>query len=157
VPDARDTRYWNDTLSLLWNPNLEHSRASSYWSCYDQLTNTFAVEGLRALSTAATRLGNEPEAARWEAHRAAILTGINSALTHKVLHHTEHILLSPKSHMHTDRHTDTHTHTHTQTDRQTHTHTHIHTHTTHQHTTTHTHTHTHSLSLRLSHVLPEAF
>lgn len=23
--------YWNDSLSLLWNPNLEHSRLGSYW------------------------------------------------------------------------------------------------------------------------------
>ena len=35
--------YWNDSLSLVWNANLEHSRLGSYWSCYDQLSNSFAA------------------------------------------------------------------------------------------------------------------
>jgi hypothetical protein len=25
--------FWNESLSLLWNANLEHSRLGSYWSC----------------------------------------------------------------------------------------------------------------------------
>lgn len=73
--------YWNESLSLLWNPNLEHSRLGSYWSCYDQLTNSFAVEGLRALAAAATRLGRDADATKWSAIRARILHGINTMLT----------------------------------------------------------------------------
>ena len=42
--------YWNESLGLLWNANLEHSRLGSYWSCYDALTNSFAAEGLRVLA-----------------------------------------------------------------------------------------------------------
>jgi hypothetical protein len=52
-----------------------------YWSCYDQLTNSFAVEGLRALTAAATRQGLVADAARWDAIRTKILNGINAALT----------------------------------------------------------------------------
>ena len=39
------------------------------------------MEGLRALAAAADRLGDHAAKAEWEGHRAAILAGINSALT----------------------------------------------------------------------------
>ena len=74
--------YWNESLSLLWNANLEHSRLGSYWSCYDQLTNSFAVEGLRALTVAAKALGKTADAALWSAWRKKILHGIDTALTY---------------------------------------------------------------------------
>ena len=74
--------YWNETLSLLWNPNLEHSRLGSYWSCYDQLTNSFAAEAMRVLAVAATRLGKPEDATLWGGWRAKILRGIGTALTH---------------------------------------------------------------------------
>lgn len=67
--------YWNVSLSLLWNPNLEHSRLGSYWSCYDQLTNSFAAEGLRVLAAAATSLGKPEDATLWQKWRARILHG----------------------------------------------------------------------------------
>eukprot|EP00035_Acanthoeca_spectabilis_P005507 m.114491 g.114491 ORF g.114491 m.114491 type:complete len:67 (+) comp13054_c0_seq1:374-574(+) len=41
-----------------------------------------AVEGLRALEAAATRLGIWDDAARWATHRAAILHGIDTSLTY---------------------------------------------------------------------------
>eukprot|EP01052_Picozoa_sp_SAG31_P046082 SAG31_NODE_8670_length_1410_cov_1.341724_2_plen_360_part_00 len=64
--------YWNESLSLIWNANLEHSRLGSYWSCYDQLTNSFAAEGLRALA----------DAMLWKRWRAKILHGIDTSLTY---------------------------------------------------------------------------
>ena len=74
--------YWNDSLSLVWNPNLEHSRLGSYWSCYDQLTNSFAAEGLRALADAATALGHTADAALWKGWRDKVLHGIDTSLTY---------------------------------------------------------------------------
>jgi hypothetical protein len=74
--------YWNSSLSLLWNPNLEHSRLGSYWSCYDTLTNVFAAEGLRVLAVAAHALGEPADAAMWTELRAKILRGIDTALTY---------------------------------------------------------------------------
>jgi hypothetical protein len=74
--------YWNASLSLLWNPNLEHSRLGSYWCSYDQLTNSFAAEGLRVLGVAATALGETEDAKLWSSWRAKILHGIDTALTY---------------------------------------------------------------------------
>lgn len=74
--------YWNASLSLLWNANLEHSRLGSYWSCYDQLTNSFAAEGLRVLAVAAKSLGKTADATLWEGWRKKILHGIDTALTY---------------------------------------------------------------------------
>ena len=73
--------YWNATLGLLWNPNLEHSRLGSFWSCYDTLTNSFAVAGLEALATAAAELGNTADADTWQGHRRAILGGLAASLS----------------------------------------------------------------------------
>lgn len=73
--------YFNQSLSLLWNANLEHSRLGSYWSAYDALTNSFAAEGLRVLAQAATRLGLQHEAQHWEMLRGHIMRGINTSLS----------------------------------------------------------------------------
>lgn len=73
--------YWNSTLSLLWNPNLEHSRLGSYWSCYDTLTNAFAAEGLRVLSSVATQLKYTEDVQMWDQFRSKILAGLNSSLS----------------------------------------------------------------------------
>ena len=74
--------YWNESLSLVWNANLEHSRLGSYWSCYDQLTNSFAAEGLRVLQDAARDMGFSGDVALWRTLRAKVLHGINTALTY---------------------------------------------------------------------------
>jgi hypothetical protein len=46
------------------------------------LTNSFAVEGLRALAAAATRLNLVADAATWTSHRTDILAGIETHLTY---------------------------------------------------------------------------
>jgi hypothetical protein len=74
--------YWNESLSLVWNPNLEHSRLGSYWSCYDQLSNSFAAEGLRVLSKAAMALSKPADAALWAGWRQKVLHGIGTSLTY---------------------------------------------------------------------------
>ena len=55
------TPYWNESMGLLWTPNLEHSRLTRMWSAYDALTNSFAVEGMRYMIAAAKRqVGTAP-------------------------------------------------------------------------------------------------
>ena len=84
APGAKSTAgnvtYWNDTLSLLWNPNLEHSRLGSYWSCYDAETNAFAAEGLRVLGIAAGKMNLTTDAAFWKDRRGQILDGLETSL-----------------------------------------------------------------------------
>ena len=74
--------YWNESLNLLWNPNLEHSRLGSYWSAYGALANALAAESFRCLAESATRLQRPAtELQMWESLRAAVLLGIDQALT----------------------------------------------------------------------------
>eukprot|EP00039_Didymoeca_costata_P007405 m.99424 g.99424 ORF g.99424 m.99424 type:complete len:763 (+) comp13674_c0_seq11:167-2455(+) len=73
--------YWNQSLNLLWNPNLEHSRLGSYWSCYDLLTNSFAAEGLRNLAIVASYLDKPEDEQMFNAKRSEILRGIKQSLT----------------------------------------------------------------------------
>eukprot|EP00040_Diaphanoeca_grandis_P030357 m.179339 g.179339 ORF g.179339 m.179339 type:complete len:802 (-) comp31971_c0_seq3:129-2534(-) len=86
-PGSKDSKiggnvlYWNDTLSLLWNANLEHSRLGSYWSCYDALTNSFAIEALRHLTVVAQHQNHSGDAEMWSALRDKILLGLNTSLT----------------------------------------------------------------------------
>eukprot|EP00047_Mylnosiga_fluctuans_P011269 m.20350 g.20350 ORF g.20350 m.20350 type:complete len:544 (-) comp3523_c0_seq2:106-1737(-) len=80
--------YFNATLQLLWNPNLEHSRAGHYWSCYDVLTNQFAVEALRRMAAFATARGDVTTAARWQALRRRVLAGIAQALSYSSANET---------------------------------------------------------------------
>ena len=98
-PIGGNVTYWNETLLLLWNPNLEHSRLGSYWSAYDALTNAFAAEGLRCLSEAAGRLGVRAahaaaddgdrssvgryaeDAAMWDELRRRVLHGLGTSLS----------------------------------------------------------------------------
>ena len=75
--------YFNDTLQLLWNPNLEHSRLGSYWSAYSALENAHAAEGFRCLAEAASRLQRPPaEAQLWTQLRAAALAGLDTSLAY---------------------------------------------------------------------------
>jgi hypothetical protein len=74
--------YFNATLNLLFNPNLEHSRCGVYWSTYDVLTNAFAAEALRGMAAIAAAEGDARQAAAWERTRAALLAGLSSALSY---------------------------------------------------------------------------
>jgi hypothetical protein len=71
--------YFNATLGLLFNPNLEHSRLGHYWSTFDVLTNAFAAEALRTMAGLAARLGR-PQAARWAALQAEVVAGTARSL-----------------------------------------------------------------------------
>jgi len=73
--------YWNESLSLIWNANLEHSRLGSYWSCYDQLSNSFAAEGLRVMSAAASALGKANDAKLWDGWRTKVLHGYDISVS----------------------------------------------------------------------------
>lgn len=82
------TPYWNESMGLLWTPNLEHSRLTRMWSTYDALTNSFAVDGLRYMIAAAKR--QEPDQVlqqdiqRWERYRAAIVEkGLDKSLNYR--------------------------------------------------------------------------
>jgi hypothetical protein len=57
--------YFNASLNLLFNPNLEHSRQGHYWSTFDVLTNVFAAEALRELAIFAEQLGDTGQALQW--------------------------------------------------------------------------------------------
>ena len=77
--------YWNSSLKLLWNANLEHSRDGSYWSTYDALTQSFTIESLRCLADASERVGApSAETKRWRTLHAAARDGLNGALKHSV-------------------------------------------------------------------------
>jgi hypothetical protein len=76
------TPYWNDTLGLLWNPDLEHSRLTRGWVAYDSLTNSFAIEAIRYMVLAAER--QEPASParaavikRWTTYRDAMVNALN--------------------------------------------------------------------------------
>ena len=77
------TAYWNESMGLLWTPNLEHSRLTKMWSAYDSLTNSFAVEGMRYMIGAAQRQ-KAPIAtiARWTSYRDKIIGGLGSSLAY---------------------------------------------------------------------------
>ena len=72
--------YFNATLGLLFNPNLEHSRCGVYWSTFDSLTNSFAAEALRGMAAIAIALGAAPQAATWLSVRESILDGLQRSL-----------------------------------------------------------------------------
>ena len=83
------TPYWNETMGLLWTPNLEHSRLTKMWSAYDALTNSFAVDGLRYMIAAAKRLRDSGKVTpddiqRWERYRATIVRkGLDESLNYR--------------------------------------------------------------------------
>lgn len=76
------TAYWNESLGLLWTPNLEHSRLMKMWSVYDALTNSFAVEAMRYMIGAASRQGELEAVPRWTAYRNKILHGLETSLAY---------------------------------------------------------------------------
>ena len=76
------TAYWNETLGLLWTPNLEHSRQARMWSAYDVLTNSFALEAMRYMIDAAKRQRVLDAVARWTTYRNKILRGIDTSLAY---------------------------------------------------------------------------
>ena len=84
---SKGTPYWNESLGLLWSPNLEHSRLTKMWSSYDSLTNSFAVEGMRYIIAAAARQlppGAESAATikRWSSYRTKIIRGLDTSLAY---------------------------------------------------------------------------
>jgi len=80
LPHPGAPAYFNATLGLMFNPNLEHSRCGVYWSTYDVLTNTFAAEALRGMAAMAAALGEPARSAAWLGTRGAILEGLASSL-----------------------------------------------------------------------------
>ena len=74
--------YFNHTLSLLYTDVLEHSRLGVFWSAFDILTNSFAVEGIRCMIAAAGRQNDTEEAAVWTAARDKLLAGIHANLSY---------------------------------------------------------------------------
>eukprot|EP01052_Picozoa_sp_SAG31_P028211 SAG31_NODE_2703_length_5220_cov_6.258153_2_plen_740_part_00 len=84
APRGAHSPYWDEQLGLLWNPRLEHSRLSRYWSTYDALTNSFAVEALRVMIDAAGRQepSNTELIADWERFRARIIHGLHTSLAY---------------------------------------------------------------------------
>lgn len=83
------TPYWNESMGLLWTPNLEHSRLTRMWSAYDALTNSFAVDGLRYMIAAAKRIPDSGQVTpndvqRWERYRATIVQkGLDESLNYR--------------------------------------------------------------------------
>lgn len=77
--------YFNASLGLLWTPHLEHSRLTKMWAAYDSLTNSFAIEALRYMITAAKRQepGNPKVAKVWDTYRQKLITGLDTSLTYK--------------------------------------------------------------------------
>ena len=72
--------YFNASLGLLFNPNLEHSRCGVYWSTFDVLTNAFALEALRGMSLVADALGHGAQASVWRDVRDSVLNGVIHSL-----------------------------------------------------------------------------
>jgi hypothetical protein len=80
LPHPNAPLYYNSTLGLLLNPNLEHSRDGVYWTSFDVLTNTFAVEALRGMAALADNQGDRNHASAWLLVRAQLLEGIAVSL-----------------------------------------------------------------------------
>ena len=78
------TPLFNESLGLVFNPNLEHSRDDHYWPCYDLIANTFAEEALRLMGTAATRANDTAGAAAFAAFRSKLQSGLARSLSHTV-------------------------------------------------------------------------
>jgi hypothetical protein len=80
--------YFNVTLGLIFNPNLEHSRLGHYWSGFDVLTNTFAAEALRQMADVALGQNDPAQAAAWQSLRAQVLAGVAASLGYSTLNET---------------------------------------------------------------------
>ena len=80
--------YFNATLGLLFNPNLEHSRLGHYWSTFDVLTNTFAAEALRQMAGVAAAMGDGAQATAWAALRTAVVAGVAESLGYATANET---------------------------------------------------------------------
>lgn len=80
--------YFNASLGLLFNPNLEHSRLGHYWSTFDVLTNTFAMEALRQMALQAVQNGDPDQAAAWQALRTELLAGVATSLGYSSVNET---------------------------------------------------------------------
>jgi len=80
LPHPNAPLYYNSTLGLLLNPNLEHSRDGLYWTCYDVLTNSLALEALRGMAALAKSQGDHDHNSAWLNVRAQLLEGIAISL-----------------------------------------------------------------------------
>jgi hypothetical protein len=74
----------NETLNLIFNPALEHSRDYHYWADYDLIANTFAEEALRLMADAAIRAKDSASQRTFVEYRRKIQVGLNTSLSHVV-------------------------------------------------------------------------
>ncbi|MBQ9468695.1 MAG: dockerin type I repeat-containing protein, partial [Clostridia bacterium] len=75
-----DPAYMNDSLDLLYNPSLEHSKQGRYWQSYDLITNVFASQALWELSAIAGTMDDATASQKWLAAARRIEGGINAHL-----------------------------------------------------------------------------
>lgn len=74
----------NETLNLIFNPALEHSRDYHYWADYDLISNAFAEEALRLMANAAIRANDSQSQRTFVKFRHKIQLGLNTSLSHIV-------------------------------------------------------------------------
>ena len=74
----------NETLNLIFNPALEHSRDYHYWADYDLISNVFAEEALRLMADAAIRANDSRSQKTFVEFRRKIQLGLNTSLSHVV-------------------------------------------------------------------------
>ena len=83
-PSATAPQFFNSSLGLIFNPNLEHSRDGHYWPAYDLIANVFAEEALRLMISAAERAQDSDGARRFRTFRAKLQSGLRRSLSKDV-------------------------------------------------------------------------
>lgn len=72
--------YYNEEMSLILSPSLEHSRLGRYWIAYDLITNVFASQALYELSKIANKLNDKEGSERFMRLSHKIRDGIHTKL-----------------------------------------------------------------------------